>query len=148
MCGNSSRQACGGAIAVLKSPKRAFGSVPGVEGDDMSGRLFFQTDMQGGPATHATFARDEGSTDGTSYTVGIHQTGDLTTSAFVSPFLHKFRIGGMPIPCDLDEAPDIRTRLVYPMKVEVGNEGIIGRRVTIWKEGVSYPLAEGIIGYN
>lgn len=72
----------------------------------------------------------------------------MTTSAFVSPFMHKFRIGGVPAPCDRLEPPNIRTRLAHPMKVEVGNDGIIGRRVTIWKEGVSYPVAEGVIGYN
>lgn len=76
------------------------------------------------------------------------QTGDLTTSAFVSPFMHKFSIGGLSAPCGRPETPNIWTRLAHPMKVEVGNDGIIGRRVTIWKEGVSYPVAEGIIGYN
>ena len=36
-----------------------------------------------------------------------------------------------------------------PFKIEVGDDGIIGRRVSIWTQnGTVGPLAEGIVGYN
>ncbi|KAI2602794.1 hypothetical protein GGR54DRAFT_644695 [Hypoxylon sp. NC1633] len=151
MCGDLSRQSYGGALAVLSFPPRSPRSMPPA----MTGRLTFHDCGKGGPmATHATFTPDKSSTGRSldnldSYVVGIHETGDLTKSAMISPFLYKFTMTQ-----DNQSLQDgqqewlMEVPLSHPMKIEVGGDGIIGRRVTLWSQQAVDPIAEGIIGYN
>ncbi|KAI1384377.1 uncharacterized protein F4822DRAFT_361960 [Hypoxylon trugodes] len=151
MCGDHSRQSCGGALAVLSLPLRSTRFLP----QTMAGRLVFHDCGKGGlVATHATFTPDESSisssvSDIDTCIVGIHETGDLTKSAIISPFLYKFSIPqGRPTSQDSWQERSIEVPLSHPMKIEVGGDGIIGRRVTIWSQHAVDPIAEGIIGYN
>jgi hypothetical protein len=75
------------------------------------------------------------------------ETGDLTRPATSSPLWSTFslkpasEVGGVQV-------RSMEVELGRPMKIEVGSDGIIGRRVTIWTQGCVEPVAEGIIGYN
>ncbi|KAI0006896.1 hypothetical protein F4779DRAFT_543233 [Xylariaceae sp. FL0662B] len=148
MCGDHPRQSYGGALAVLSLPIRSTRSTPFIT----TGRLTFHDRGQGGTvATHATFVPDgndtAGSVDLETCIVGIHETGDLTRSAIISPFLHKFSMTqGCPEPDGRQRSMEVE--LSHPMKIEVGGDGIIGRRVTMWAPNAMDPVAEGIIGYN
>ncbi|KAK7966626.1 uncharacterized protein PG986_000903 [Apiospora aurea] len=148
MCGNNSRPSYGGAIAILNPPERVSGGLPSPE-MSVSGRLLFHSARDDTLATDATFMHDEnaGCGGGALYTIGIHKLGDLTTSALVSPFIHKFSLEGKDPDCDA-RPRTMSASLSHPLRIEVGHEGIIGRRVTVWKQGGVSPLAEGIIGYN
>ncbi|OTA60839.1 hypothetical protein K449DRAFT_383592 [Hypoxylon sp. EC38] len=121
----------------------------------MAGRLTFHDCGQGGSvATHVTFTPNENSASNSlasldSYVVGIHETGDLTKSAIISPFLYKFSMAqDHSISQNDRQERSIEVPLSHPMKIEVGGDGIIGRRVTIWSQHASDPIAEGVIGYN
>ncbi|KAI1373350.1 hypothetical protein F4677DRAFT_220021 [Hypoxylon crocopeplum] len=151
MCGDHSRQSRGGALAVLSLPLRSTPSMP----PTTTGRLTFHDCGKGGSmATHVTLTPDENNTSNSlaqvdSYVVGIHETGDLTKSAIISPFLHKFNMTqGSQSLFDGQQERSIEVALSHPMKIEVGGEGIIGRRVTLWSQHAVDPIAEGIIGYN
>ncbi|KAI1413559.1 hypothetical protein F5Y13DRAFT_188991 [Hypoxylon sp. FL1857] len=151
MCGDHSRQSCGGALAVLTPPLRSSRFAP----PTMAGRLTFHDCGKGSLiATHVTFTPNENSTGSSlasldSCVVGIHETGDLTKSAIISPFLHKFSMAqGRPTSQNGGQEQSIEVSLSNPMKIEVGGDGIIGRRVTLWSQHASDPIAEGIIGYN
>ncbi|KAK8034496.1 hypothetical protein PG993_009491 [Apiospora rasikravindrae] len=148
MCGNNSRPSYGGAIAILNPLERIPGGLPSPE-TAVSGRLLFHSARDDTLATDATFVHDEDAGCGGEalYTIGIHKLGDLTTSALVSPFIHKFNLGGKDSDCNT-EPRALSASLSHPLRIEVGHEGIIGRRVTVWKQGGASPLAEGIIGYN
>ncbi|KAI1144414.1 hypothetical protein F5Y05DRAFT_364611 [Hypoxylon sp. FL0543] len=151
MCGDHSRQSCGGALAVLSPPLRSSRFMPPAT----AGRLTFHDSGEGGSvATHVTFTPSENSPSNSlvgldSYVVGIHQTGDLTKSAIISPFLYKFSMAqGRPTSHNDGQERSIEVPLSHPMKIEVGGDGIIGRRVTLWSQHDMDPIAEGIIGYN
>ncbi|KAI1469490.1 uncharacterized protein F4812DRAFT_423293 [Daldinia caldariorum] len=150
MCGNHARQSRGGALAVLSLPLRSTRFMAPV----MAGQLTFHDCGNGGSiATHATFIPDEENTNSSlvdldSYIVGIHETGDLTRSAIMSPFLHKFNMARTDSTLQSDQGRSIEVPLTHPMNIEVGGDGIIGRRVTLWLQGAVDPIAEGIIGYN
>ncbi|KAK8100831.1 uncharacterized protein PG998_007765 [Apiospora kogelbergensis] len=148
MCGDSSRQSCGGAIAILNPPERAAAGLTCIEAG-VSGRLIFRSARNDALATDAVFTHNESDAcgDETIYTIGIHKLGDLTTSALVSPFIHKFSLEERDSDCNAG-ARTLSASLNHPLRIEVGHEGIIGRRVTVWKQGTISPLAEGIIGYN
>ncbi|CAJ2510243.1 Uu.00g061430.m01.CDS01 [Anthostomella pinea] len=149
MCGDKSRQSLGGALAILSLPFQSTCATSPA----MAGRLTFHSQGKGGStATHATFTADKGSgsgfTDMESCVVGIHETGDLTRSAVISPFLHKFNMSPdvSLLGCAKRRAMEVELR--RPMKIEVGGDGIIGRRVSVWIARGVDPVAEGIIGYN
>ncbi|KAI1404465.1 hypothetical protein F4819DRAFT_124884 [Hypoxylon fuscum] len=151
MCGNHSRQSYGGALAVLSPPMRNSRSMPPA----MAGRLTFHDCGKGSStATHVTFTPDESNIGNSldnvdSCVVAIHETGDLTKSAIISPFLHKFSMArNRPSSPDDQQGQSIEVSLNHPMKIEVGGDGIIGRRVTLWSQHAVDPIAEGIIGYN
>ncbi|KAI2617233.1 hypothetical protein GGS26DRAFT_596554 [Hypomontagnella submonticulosa] len=151
MCGDNPRQSYGGALAVLSLPLRS----TRLMAPAIAGRLTFHDCGKGGAvATHVTYTPDENSDRDIlpnleSYVVGIHDTGDLTKSAIISPFLYKFSLPQTPpaTPGNDHERP-IDVPLSQPMKIEVGGDGIIGRRVTLWSQHAVDPIAEGIIGYN
>ncbi|KAK6856133.1 hypothetical protein PG995_008284 [Apiospora arundinis] len=73
MCGDSSRQSCGGAIAILNPPERATEALSSIE-RGLSGRLVFQSAGDDTLATDAIFTHDESveCSDGALYTIGIH----------------------------------------------------------------------------
>ncbi|KAI1805573.1 hypothetical protein F4811DRAFT_209021 [Daldinia bambusicola] len=150
MCGNHARQSRGGALAVLNLPLRNTRFMAPV----MAGQLTFHDCGKGSSiATHATFIPDEENTNSSladldSYIVGIHETGDLTRSAIMSPFLYRFNIARTDPTLQSDQGRLIEVPLTHPMKIEVGGDGIIGRRVTLWSQHAVDPIAEGIIGYN
>ncbi|KAI1768910.1 hypothetical protein GGR53DRAFT_476286 [Hypoxylon sp. FL1150] len=153
MCGDQSRKSYGGALAVLSLPARATrSSAPAPAG---AGRLVFHDCGKGSStATHVTFTPDENDTTHSSANVGllvvaIHETGDLTKSAIISPFLHRFSMAqGHSASQDDRQDGSVEVPLTYPVKIEVGNDGIIGRRVSLWSQHATDPIAEGIIGYN
>ncbi|KAI1101548.1 hypothetical protein F4804DRAFT_335181 [Jackrogersella minutella] len=151
MCGDHSRQSCGGALAVLTPPLRNTRFMP----PQMTGRLTFHDCGKGSSiATHVTFTPDDNIYSNTTAgfnpcVVGIHETGDLTKSAIISPFLYKFSIAqDRPASQDGRQERSIEVLLDHPMKIDVGGDGIIGRRVTLWSQYAVDPVAEGIIGYN
>ncbi len=47
-----------------------------------------------------------------------------------------------------DKIQAVEVELGRPMKIEVGVDGIIGRRVSVWTQKGAGPVAEGIVGYN
>ncbi|KAI1443361.1 hypothetical protein F5Y02DRAFT_220791 [Annulohypoxylon stygium] len=151
MCGDHARQSFGGALAVLSPPLRNTRFMP----PEMTGRLTFHDCGKGSSvATHVTFTPDETSASNSvvgldSCVVAIHETGDLTKSAIISPFLYKFSMTqGLPTEQVEQQIGSIEVPLSHPMKIEVGGDGIIGRRVTLWSQHAVDPIAEGIIGYN
>ncbi|KAI5863294.1 hypothetical protein GGS23DRAFT_525465 [Durotheca rogersii] len=150
MCGDQCRQSCGGALAVLTRPARRYCPLSMA----MAGRLAFHDKGNGGStATHVTYTPGEDARsslgDIDACVVIIHETGDLTTSAIISPVLCRFSLArGRWILSEDDRERSIEVPLSHPMRIEVGGEGIIGRRVTLWSEQSSSPAAEGIIGYN
>ncbi|KAI1769983.1 hypothetical protein F4818DRAFT_280474 [Hypoxylon cercidicola] len=153
MCGDHTRQSCGGALAVLSRPMRSTRFMPPIlMPPTMNGRLIFHDCGKGSStATHVTFTPDENTslTNGDSWVVAIHETGDLTKSAIISSFLHRFSMtNSHPTSEDDRQARSIEVPLTYPVKIEVGNDGIIGRRVSLWSQHATEPMAEGIIGYN
>lgn len=107
-------------------------------------------------ATHMTYtpsststsaAADEHPLDGC--VVGIHSTGDMRTgTAGYDDLLHRL---------DFRTSPYGRTRssaglvLDEPLEIGVGGDGIIGRKVSVWRDfgnGRGVRVAEGIVGFN
>lgn len=151
MCGDHhSRDSLGGALAVLNPcPLHT-----GASSMRMTGRLVFQNREKENPmATHAIFMADLSHVS--SYTntvesclVRIHETGDLTKPVIASPSWAAFSLRtAVRTPGD-DETRWAEVELERPLKMEVGVDGIIGRRVSIWTERGAGPVAEGIVGYN
>ncbi|KAI0016298.1 hypothetical protein F4780DRAFT_696896 [Xylariomycetidae sp. FL0641] len=140
MCGNdiNPRQSLGGALAVLTSLQDK-SEIP-----VMFGRLEFHHQND---TTYATLTGDDGSIHPgvkpiPGYRIGIHETGDLTQPARLSPYLYEFDMKTGT------QDPSYHTPLTRPMKIEVGGDGIIGRRVSLFRANLNAPVAEGIIGYN
>lgn len=146
MCGPNGRETHGGALAVLSLPTRSTRTSPPTS----AGKLVFHDCKKGSSiATHVKFTPDESLSNVDSLVVAIHETGDLTKSAIISPFLHKFSMAqGHPASQDEAQNRKVEVPLPYPIKIEVGNDGIIGRRVSLWSQHATDPIAEGIIGYN
>lgn len=95
--------------------------------------------------------KKKGETESTPTNNKPSASGDLLQPAFQSPILHRFGFGfGFP------EGEGVRSssRLATPLEIGVGGDGIIGRRVTVWRSGAAdgssggFPVAEGIVGYN
>ncbi|EMR68174.1 hypothetical protein MGN70_002462 [Eutypa lata] len=167
MCGpNLPRPSLGGALAVLNSPSGENRSpVP-----TLCGSLVFHSPRSGASssiATHATFtpllrsgsvhqdtSGDEEEVDMADYVVGIHASGDLLKPAFQSPILHHFgfREGVITANNRPTSRAETEILLTTPLEIGVGGDGIIGRRVTVWRRsGIAdgeFPVAEGIVGYN
>lgn len=75
-------------------------------------------------------------------------TGDMTRSVDECGLFRHFTFYDTPSthPNDFVEFP-----LDKPLSLEVGNDGIIGRRVSLFSQpssGVSKVVAEGIVGFN
>ncbi|KAK6212374.1 hypothetical protein LQW54_005327 [Pestalotiopsis sp. IQ-011] len=164
MCGPQTprpSQPLGGALAVLNAPSPSPSSPS--PGAALSGHMVFHT--LPGPstspptmATHMTYtpscasapaADDEHPLDGC--VVGIHSTGDMrttTTTTGYDDLLHRL---------DFRTSLCGRTRssaglvLDEPLEIGVGGGGIIGRKVSVWRDfgnGRGVRVAEGIVGFN
>ncbi|KAI1293092.1 hypothetical protein F5Y03DRAFT_400183 [Xylaria venustula] len=149
MCGDHSRVSSGGALAVMKPSS----FTPGASQIPLAGRLVFHNRTEERSfATHAIFTADsycESDSDTAEpFLVRIHETGDLTKPATTSSSWATFSFSPAVGALVGGEIPSVEVKLGRPMKIEVGADGIIGRRVSVWtQEGVG-PVAEGIVGYN
>ncbi|KAI1194738.1 hypothetical protein F5X97DRAFT_264605 [Nemania serpens] len=150
MCGdNHSRKSIGGALAVLSPPPSQLGtcSVP------MAGQLVFHNrKVEGTIATYASFTADSSCearlTTMDSCLVRIHETGDLTRPATTSPSWTTFYSKPVIEVLGGEAKWSMEVELEQPMKIEVGGDGIIGRRVSVWTHQGTGPVSEGIVGYN
>ncbi|KAI1430820.1 hypothetical protein GGR50DRAFT_690198 [Xylaria sp. CBS 124048] len=154
MCGDHVlRNTIGGGLAVL-GPCLSETDTSLLPLSPLSGRLFFHDQGKGGSmATHAMFTMNPSAEPHSSNLaepclVKIHETGDLTSSATASPIWASFSLKpAASAPGDEENQP-IVVELERPVKIEVGVDGIIGRRVSLWTHRGMGPVAEGIIGYN
>ncbi|KAM0354269.1 hypothetical protein ACHAPU_001313 [Fusarium lateritium] len=144
MCGpENTNRPRGGALAALNPPVNSISS-------NICGDLAFHT--PGNPASSsATHARltpnDECSVKSLSdlYVV-IHSSGDLTRNASDCGLFRQFSLQTPPVSDDFVELP-----LQGPLSLEVGGDGIIGRRVSVYSRlnsGQDKIVAEGIVGFN
>lgn len=152
MCCNNPRTSQGGALAVLSLLHDSSGSPIRSSVPIMAGRLLFQdkSPEEPGSAQMVSLVPDQ-DLDlvalGGGCMIGIHETGDLTTSAIISPFKYRFGLQ-RSLGHDVNSQFKMQTKLSSPLPLGIGGEGIIGRRVTLWKRDSTAPFAEGIIGYN
>lgn len=150
MCGDHhSRKSLGGALAVLSPPS----SQPGTSSMPMAGQLVFHNrKVEGTIATYTTFTADSScepcltATD--SCLVRIHETGDLTRPAITSPSWTSFYLKPVIGVMGGKAKWSMEVELEQPMKIQVGDDGIIGRRVSVWTQHGTGPISEGIVGYN
>lgn len=71
--------------------------------------------------------------------------GDLTRQAAESGLFQRLRLPG----ATLQGEPFLEIPLHHPLALEVGGSGIIGRRVSLYSDGVTdRVVAEGIVGFN
>ncbi|KAF5539850.1 hypothetical protein FMEXI_8708 [Fusarium mexicanum] len=141
MCGPGyTNRPRGGALAALNPPINSISS-------NICGDLAFHT--PGSPSSsRATHARltpsEECSIKGFSdlYVV-IH--GDLTRNASECGLFRQFSLHTSPTSREYVELP-----LQGPLSLEVGGDGIIGRRVSLYSRLASGDkiVAEGIVGFN
>ncbi|KAI3339043.1 hypothetical protein F4824DRAFT_69347 [Ustulina deusta] len=150
MCGDHhSRDSAGGALAVMRPSPFRTGTSP----IPMPGRLVFHNRSKDGSlATHAIFTADSScefqSRTVEPFLVTIHETGDLTRPATTSPSWATFSLTPVVGTSLGDKIQAVEVELGRPMKIEVGVDGIIGRRVSVWTQKGAGPVAEGIVGYN
>ncbi|KAK5631933.1 hypothetical protein RRF57_007647 [Xylaria bambusicola] len=154
MCGDHhSRDVAGGALAVMSpSPFTTTAAFP----IPMAGRLvFYNRTAENLVATHAMLTVDSCCEPQFNakepVLVRIHETGDLTKPASTSPSWASFSLK----PIVRNNTVDGRTppvdaglELGRPFKIEVGIDGIVGRRVSVWTQKGVGPIAEGIVGFN
>ncbi|KAG5662488.1 hypothetical protein KAF25_004906 [Fusarium avenaceum] len=144
MCGpENTNRPRGGALAALNPPINSPSS-------NICGDLAFHT--PGSPSSsNATHARltpsNQCSIRGLSdlYVV-IHSSGDLTRNASDCGLFCQFSLQTPPTSDDFVELP-----LQGPLSLEVGGDGIIGRRVSVYSRlgsGQDRIVAEGIVGFN
>ncbi|CAG7555830.1 unnamed protein product [Fusarium equiseti] len=142
MCGpENTNRPRGGALVALNPPTNSMSS-------RICGDLAFHT--PGSPAScNATHARltpnDECNMKGFSdlYVV-IH--GDLTRNASECGLFRQFPLKTPPTSNDF-----VESQLQGPLSLEVGGDGIIGRRVSVYSRvatGQDKIVAEGIVGFN
>ncbi|CAM1502736.1 Fc.00g075120.m01.CDS01 [Cosmosporella sp. VM-42] len=146
MCGpENTNRPRGGALVALSPP------ITGPRGI-FRGDLAFHA--PGSPAsTNATHARltpsevcdVRGLSD---LYVVIHSSGDLTRNACDCGLFRGF---AFPTAVRSDNEEYVEIPLDKPLSLEVGNEGIIGRRVSVFSRpptGSEVVVAEGIVGFN
>ncbi|KAG6309431.1 hypothetical protein E4U44_006939 [Claviceps purpurea] len=146
MCGpDNTNRPRGGALAALTSANRLSSCHHVLEGD-----LAFHTPGQPGScqATHARFTPSEQCSLGEldRLRVVIHSVGDMTKAAEDCGLFRQFTLCNERTSRRYFELP-----LELPLSLEVGNDGIIGRRVSLsWetRSGSEGPVAEGIVGFN
>ncbi|KAH8161014.1 hypothetical protein CIB48_g7237 [Xylaria polymorpha] len=152
MCGDHPRNSLGGAVAVMSPFPSTTKTLIRTSPWPLCGRLIFQNLGGGGDsmATHAIYSPDSSlcadqipvSTE--DCLVKIHETGDLTIPATESPLWATLSLKTT----GSNGLRSMMYELERPVKMEVGADGIIGRRVSIWVRQSTEPLAEGIAGFN
>ncbi|KAF0645379.1 hypothetical protein FPSE5266_20029 [Fusarium pseudograminearum] len=145
MCGpENTNRPRGGALVSLNPPTNSTSS-------RICGDLAFHT--PGSPASsNATHARltpnEECSIDKFSdLHVIIHTTGDLTRHASDCGLFRQFSLPTSPPTSN----NFVESQLQGPLSLEVGGDGIIGRRVSVYSRlstGQNKIVAEGIVGFN
>lgn len=146
MCGHdTSNRPRGGALAVLNPTMQ---DEPVFRGD-----LAFHTPGNPGSATatHARWTCEAGCTTTTlgDLFVVIHQSGDMTRRSTDCGLLHQFALAKASI---VPTGDALELALDEPISLQVGDSGIIGRRVSIFSRRpssmTSQAVAEGIVGFN
>ncbi|SPN96654.1 uncharacterized protein DNG_00175 [Cephalotrichum gorgonifer] len=142
------------------TPKPRGGALAALSSTEVSGGFAARADLvfhspnspRSTTATHirlTPFGEDSPSSDCLQdYVVVIHKTGDLLQAAEECGHFCEF-----PLKSVTDEVGAFEVDLVLakPVSLEVGNEGIIGRRISLYSH--SSParrrlVAEGIVGFN
>ncbi|KAF4470219.1 hypothetical protein FALBO_2891 [Fusarium albosuccineum] len=146
MCGpENTNRPRGGALVALNPPMNSLSS-------NLRGDLAFHTPGSPG-STSATHARltpsEECNINGLSdlYVV-IHSSGDLTRNANDCGLFRQFTL---PVTPTARQDDFVELSLEKPLSLEVGNDGIIGRRVSLYSRIASSQdriVAEGIVGFN
>ncbi|KAK5996108.1 hypothetical protein PT974_04535 [Cladobotryum mycophilum] len=80
----------------------------------------------------------------------IHSSGDLTRSADECGLFRQISLSTMAMASPSSSAY-LELPLESPLSLQVGNEGIIGRRVSLYSRpcpGINRMVAEGIVGFN
>ncbi|OHF03906.1 hypothetical protein CORC01_00768 [Colletotrichum orchidophilum] len=149
MCGpDTCTKPRGGALAVLNQPCSQ--PSPSALNPRIRGDLAFHTPGKPGCtfATHARITGGEGC-DLQSFSdmvVVIHKSGDLTRKPEECGLFHRFAFSGASI---LENGSILELALQRPVSLEVGDDGIIGRRISIFPgTGMDNACAEGIVGFN
>lgn len=74
------------------------------------------------------------------------QSGDLTRRLEDCGLFERFAFSGASI---LENGSILELALERPVSLEVGDDGIIGRRVSVFPgTGMDHACAEGIVGFN
>ncbi|KAG5929983.1 hypothetical protein E4U42_003637 [Claviceps africana] len=146
MCGpDMANRPRGGALAALTATEHPSPCQTSLQGD-----VAFHT--PGHPAssqaTHLRFTPSEHCSlgDVDRLRVVIHSIGDMTKAAGDCGLFRQFTLGNAHISRRYVEVP-----LHPPLSLEVGDHGIIGRRVSICQKTTSGSedlVAEGIVGFN
>ncbi|TLD16477.1 uncharacterized protein PgNI_02139 [Pyricularia grisea] len=151
MCGHdTSGKPRGGAIAVLNS------SMTSPQTCGWCAELTFHTPGRPGSplATHArlTSVGGEDLADFTKTSVLIHQSGDFTRCAEDCGLFRSFDFQSAVL---VDGGLALEMELPHPMEIQVGDNGIIGRRVSMRRmsggesmHSQQLSTAEGIVGFN
>ncbi|KAK0392026.1 hypothetical protein NLU13_1524 [Sarocladium strictum] len=147
MCGpDTSNRPRGGALAALASPA----SSPSLLHADLA---FHTPNMPScATATHArlTPSATWGDAQLSDLYVVVHSTGDLTRTARDCGYFCQFPLSSTGVAAAHQDGY-IELPLQKPLSLEVGNGGIIGRRVSVLARARSADdvvLAEGIVGFN
>ncbi|KAI0452190.1 hypothetical protein F5B21DRAFT_351597 [Xylaria acuta] len=152
MCGDwPPRISVGGALAVMSPSLPINKSLITGSSWQLFGRLLFK-DVGGGSsmATHAIYVPDSPlwvemiRVHLDNCVVKIHEAGDLTKPAAESPLWATLSLK----PVEHVGIESVMYELERPVKTEVGDDGIIGRRVSIWLRESTESLSEGIVGFN
>ncbi|KAF4786101.1 hypothetical protein HER10_EVM0013394 [Colletotrichum scovillei] len=149
MCGpDTCTKPRGGALAVLNQPCSQHS--PTTPKQRLRGDLAFHTPGQPGCsfATHARITGGEGCDlhSLSEMVVVIHQSGDLTRRLEDCGLFERFAFSGASI---LENGSILELALERPVSLEVGDDGIIGRRVSVFPgTGMDHACAEGIVGFN
>ncbi|VUC37372.1 unnamed protein product [Clonostachys rosea] len=149
MCGpETTNRPRGGALAALSPPSTPVSHLRST----LCGDLAFHTPGNPGStnATHARLTPEEvcHHTALSDLCVVIHSSGDLTRNATDCGLLHQFTI---PAKLTSQNGEFYELALDSPLSLAVGNDGIIGRRVSLCsgsrldRDNI---VAEGIVGFN
>ncbi|KAL7955931.1 hypothetical protein V8C34DRAFT_316015 [Trichoderma compactum] len=145
MCGPGiTNKPRGGALAALTSPDNA-GQLRTICGD-----LAFHTPghPESNEATHVRLTPDAAYDARmlSNLQVVIHSSGDLTRRVEDCGTFRQFQF---PTAAESFDEAFIQLPLEKPLSLEVGSDGIIGRRVSLYSRSVpNHVVAEGIVGFN
>ncbi|POS71047.1 hypothetical protein DHEL01_v210557 [Diaporthe helianthi] len=146
MCGGSERDLDDpkrhGALAVVEGTSAARGPDP----KSLAGQLLFfnATDQRSPVATHVRFTPSPSCCMQHDLNLTIFSTGDLTVPSADCKELESFTI-----PRQRSSGNPFETRLEQQLLLQVGGDGIIGRRIAVSSASTSSPsIAEGVVGFN